>query len=133
MDPALTLRAQQGDRDAYEQLARGAARRLFLVAQRIVRDPEDGSDLRILTHTAGWAETPVWGPDGSWLIYALSDEPCTSPDCESHGFHETLWRMNVDGSDPRLVGDLHTADLSGDGRSIVYIRHRACARLMAGA
>ena len=32
----------------------------------------DGTDLRILTDTPGYAETPDWSPDGSWLIYSYA-------------------------------------------------------------
>jgi hypothetical protein len=38
LHPSIVERAQRGDREAYEQLARDAARRLFLVASRILRD-----------------------------------------------------------------------------------------------
>ena len=44
MNRALVERAQQGDRDAYEQLARSAARRLFQVAARILRDNDQAED-----------------------------------------------------------------------------------------
>ena len=44
MSRALVEQAQQGDRDAYERLARGAARRLYLVAQRILRDTDQAED-----------------------------------------------------------------------------------------
>jgi Tol biopolymer transport system component len=82
----------------------------------------DGSDLQILTRTPGFAEMPDWGPDGSWLIYALSDDPCVT--CPN--FHETLWRMKSDGSDQRQVGDPKAFDgeprLSPDGREVVVMR-----------
>lgn len=44
MNRVLVERAQGGDRDAYEQLARGAARSLFLVASRILRDTDAAED-----------------------------------------------------------------------------------------
>jgi len=44
MSGALVERAQQGDRDAYELLARGKAGRLFLVASRILRDTDAAED-----------------------------------------------------------------------------------------
>jgi len=37
-------RAREGDRDAYERLAIGAADRLFQVAHRIVRDTDLAND-----------------------------------------------------------------------------------------
>src|SRR5262245_34497699 len=39
----------------------------------------DGSDLRILTSTDGYADTPDWSPDGSWLVYSHSARACVSP------------------------------------------------------
>jgi RNA polymerase sigma-70 factor (ECF subfamily) len=44
MSRILVEQAQAGDRDAYEQLARGAARSLFLVASRILRDTDAAED-----------------------------------------------------------------------------------------
>ena len=89
----------------------------------------DGTDLRILTHTKGLAETPDWGPDGSWLIYSLGSEPCDPwPDCiETGGFHYNLWRMNADGSDQHLIGDPDAIDweprVSPSGREVVFTRY----------
>ena len=88
----------------------------------------DGSDLRILTSTTGYAQTPDWSPDGSWLIYATSPVKCSrEPLCES--LNETLWRMNADGSDQRLIGNAPSSAwdweprLSPDGREVVFARN----------
>lgn len=87
----------------------------------------DGSDLRILTSTSGWASMPDWAPDDTWLVYASSPSPCNIPTCvEDAGFRQTLWRMHADGSDPRLIGDPDTFDsearLSPDGNEVVFDR-----------
>jgi len=58
MSIALVERAQGGDRDAYEQLARGAARRLFLVASRILRDTDAAEDAVQQTLVAIWRDLP---------------------------------------------------------------------------
>ena len=44
--------------DAYEQLARGASRRLFLVASRVLRDPDEAEDAVQRTLVAMWQDLP---------------------------------------------------------------------------
>lgn len=56
MSRVLVERAQAGDRDAYELLARGAARRLFLVASRILRDADAAEDAVQQTLVAIWRD-----------------------------------------------------------------------------
>ena len=58
MSRALVERAQRGDRDAYEQLARDAARRLYLVASRILRDADAAEDAVQQTLVAIWRDLP---------------------------------------------------------------------------
>jgi RNA polymerase sigma-70 factor (ECF subfamily) len=58
VDRALVERAQLGDRDAYEALARASARRLYLTAHRIVRDPDRADDAVQQTLVAMWRELP---------------------------------------------------------------------------
>lgn len=89
----------------------------------------DGSDLRILTDTPGYAETPDWSPDGSWLIYSHTPTPCVGefdPCVLEEGNAWTLWRMNADGSDQRRIGRADTNDLepkiSPDGTKVVFQR-----------
>jgi hypothetical protein len=90
----------------------------------------DGTDLRILTTTPGYADTPDWSPDGSWLVYAHSPVACASPSwgvCNmEEGMHTTLWRMDADGTDQTLLGDPDAFDweprLSPDGREVVFTR-----------
>jgi Tol biopolymer transport system component len=87
-----------------------------------------GGDLRILTDTPGYAETPDWAPDGSWLIYSYAPKACVDfEDCVvNDGNLWTLWRMNADGSDQRLIGNPDTFDweprVSPDGREVVFTR-----------
>jgi len=56
MSRALVEKAQRGDRDAYEQLARDAAHRLFLVASRILRDADAAEDAVQQTLVAMWRD-----------------------------------------------------------------------------
>ncbi len=58
MSRALVERAQQGDRDAYELLARGASGRLFVVAQRILRDVDQAEDAVQQTLVDIWRDLP---------------------------------------------------------------------------
>jgi RNA polymerase sigma-70 factor (ECF subfamily) len=55
---AQVERAQHGDRDAYEELARDAARRLFPVAVRIVRDADRADDAVQQTLVDIWRDLP---------------------------------------------------------------------------
>jgi RNA polymerase sigma-70 factor (ECF subfamily) len=58
VDRRLVERAQAGDRDAYEALARAVASRLYLTAHRIVRDPDQADDAVQQTLVAIWRELP---------------------------------------------------------------------------
>lgn len=59
MDRALVERAQRGDRDAYERLAGDAARRLYPIAYRIVRDSDEADDAVQQTLVAIWRGLPA--------------------------------------------------------------------------
>jgi Tol biopolymer transport system component len=87
----------------------------------------DGSDLRILTSTTGGAEMPDWGPDDSWLSYALTEHCEPVPACiDAPTTHSVIWRMNADGSNAQRIGNPDAFDreprLSPDGREIVFDR-----------
>jgi RNA polymerase sigma factor (sigma-70 family) len=58
VDRQLVERAQQGDRDAYEALARASAPRLYRTAQRIVRDGDGAEDAVQQTLVEMWRELP---------------------------------------------------------------------------
>jgi RNA polymerase sigma-70 factor (ECF subfamily) len=58
VDPELIGRAQRGDREAYELVARGSAQRLYATAHRIVRDPDRADDAVQQTLVAIWRELP---------------------------------------------------------------------------
>jgi RNA polymerase sigma-70 factor (ECF subfamily) len=56
MSIELVERAQRGDRDAYERLARDAAPRLYLIASRVLRDPDAADDAVQQTLVAIWRD-----------------------------------------------------------------------------
>jgi RNA polymerase sigma-70 factor (ECF subfamily) len=58
MSRDLAERAQAGDRDAYEQLARAVAPRLFTVAVRVMRDRDDAQDAVQQTLVSIWRDLP---------------------------------------------------------------------------
>lgn len=58
MDESLVIRAQRGDRDAYETLARASAPRLYRIAHRIARDPDHADEAVQQTLVALWRELP---------------------------------------------------------------------------
>jgi Tol biopolymer transport system component len=107
---------------------------------QIATSAVDGSELRIVTSTPGYAETPDWSPDGSWFIYAQVSRACPTEDWESclleHGVRYSLWRMDVDGSNAELIGEPDTVDweprLSPDGSSVVFTRFDLDAGLRMG-
>lgn len=58
MTRSLVEQAQQGGRDAYERLAESVAPRLFLVAQRILRDTDLAEDAVQQTLVDIWRDLP---------------------------------------------------------------------------
>jgi RNA polymerase sigma-70 factor (ECF subfamily) len=134
MNAALGTRAQGGDRDAYEQLARGAARRLFLIASRILRDTDAAEDAVQQTLIAIWRDLPsLRDPDrfDAWT-YRLIVRYCRS---ESRR-HRRMGVHIVDLSDemvaaPDEIGDVAIRDevgrafdaLSRDHRTVVVLHH----------
>lgn len=58
MDREIVERAQHGDREAYETLARDSARRLFLICQRILRDPDQAEDAAQRALVEMWRDLP---------------------------------------------------------------------------
>jgi RNA polymerase sigma-70 factor, ECF subfamily len=56
--PGLVTRAQQGDREAFEEIAQSVVRRLYGTANLIVRDPDAASDAVQETLISVWQNLP---------------------------------------------------------------------------
>ena len=134
MSAALVERAQKGDRDAYEQLAQGAARRLFLVASRILRDTDSAQDAVQQTLVAMWQDLPsLRDPErfDAWT-YRLVVRAC-----RAQGRRERRWGIQIVDLSHELattrdeIGEVAQRDqlsrafdqLSTDQRAVVVLHH----------
>jgi TolB protein len=82
----------------------------------------DGSDVQVLTSGSGISEVPSWSPDGTWIAYDYSPTlPIDHP-----SFHTVLYRIDADGSNPRILGDPRAFDveprISPDGSWVLFER-----------
>ena len=134
MSRELVERAQRGDRDAYERLARGSARRLFLVASRILRDADAAEDAVQQTLVSIWRDLgTLRDPDrfDAWSYRILIRS------CRRESRNRTPIGVTViDVSDATVnaadaIGDVATRDelgrafdaLSQDHRTVVVLHH----------
>ena len=134
MSRALVERAQSGDRDAYEQLARSSARRLFLVASRILRHADAAEDAVQQTLVAMWRDlASLRDPDrfDAWT-YRMVVRYCRSEGRR----HRRMGVAFVDLSESMAsarddVGEVVVRDqlgqafdaLSADHRTVVVLHH----------
>jgi Tol biopolymer transport system component len=87
----------------------------------------NGSGLRRLTHT-GSASTPTWSPDGHTIVFAAKTYFSDTPNNVFRSFATSLWRVSVDGSNPRAVTTVvqGQADVPGsfspDGTRLAFAR-----------
>ena len=73
MDRGLVERAQHGDQEAFADLARAQADRLYGLAQRILRDADRAEDATQQTLEIAWRDLPqLRDPDrfGPWPQHA---------------------------------------------------------------
>ena len=72
--PDLIARAQRGDHEAFEAVAKGAYDRLYAIARRIVRDDDDAKDAVQDALIRAWRDLPTLrDPDriDAWLYRLL--------------------------------------------------------------
>jgi RNA polymerase sigma-70 factor (ECF subfamily) len=126
MSRSLVELAQHGDRDAYEQLARGAARRMFLVASRILRDTDAAEDAVQQALVSIWRDLPsLRDPDrfDAWT-YSIVVRACRT---EGRRTGRTMIvdlsdELTADGDD---IGDVAVRDTLGRAFEMLSQDHRA--------
>jgi len=140
VDPQLVERAQRGDRDAYESLARASAGPLYRTAYRIVRDADRADDAVQQTLVTMWRELPsLRDPNRfeSWT-YRLVVRFCLvqSRRARRTGVREvridetTAVRSDAfAASDLRDQLDRALGELSPDHRAVVVLHHYAGLQL----
>ena len=136
MDRSLVEKARRGDRDAYESLAHASARRLYLIAHRVVRDADQAEDAVQQTLIAMWRELPsLRDPDRfeSWT-YRLVVRFCLAESRRHRRagirqipINELLPSRTDDFADADLRDQLSRAlhDLSVEHRMVVVLHHYA--------
>ena len=134
MQRTLVVRAQQGDRDAYEELARAAARRLFLIASRILRDPDLAEDAVQQTLVAIWQDLPSLRDPSrfdAWT-YRIIIHRCRSEGRRQRRMERTVTDVSEGFAAPvdtmAAVADRDQlqrafASLSPDHRAVVVLHH----------
>jgi RNA polymerase sigma-70 factor, ECF subfamily len=134
VDRQLVERAQHGDRDAYESLARTSADRLYRTAYRIVRDRDLADDAVQQTLVAIWRELPsLRDPDRfeAWT-YRLVTRFCLldSRRARRTGVREIKMETHEPArsdafadSDLRDQLDRALGELSPDHRVVVVLHH----------
>jgi RNA polymerase sigma-70 factor, ECF subfamily len=127
-------RAREGDRDAYERLAAGAADRLFQVAYRIVRDTDLANDAVQQTLVAMWTELPTLrDPDRfeAWsyrlvVRFSLADaRRHRRSGIALYSLTEDVPepRADTDGVDDRDELDRAFRELSPEHRAVLVLHH----------
>jgi RNA polymerase sigma-70 factor (ECF subfamily) len=134
MTVALVEQAQRGDRDAYEQLARDVAPRLYLVASRVLMDPDAADDAVQQTLVTIWRDLgSLRDPSRfeSWA-YRIVVRACGSErrhrrrmGVQVVDLTETLAGSVDDIGEVAVRDQLHRAfeGLSADHRAVVVLHH----------
>jgi RNA polymerase sigma-70 factor, ECF subfamily len=136
VDRALVERARDGDRDAYETLARAVARDLYLTAHRIVRDPDRADDAAQQALITIWRDLPsLRDPDrfSAWS-YRIVVRHCHNADRRRRraGVREVeVLETQPDDSDHAATTDLQDQvdralrSLSIEHRTVLVLHHYA--------
>jgi RNA polymerase sigma-70 factor, ECF subfamily len=136
VDRALVVRAQDGDREAYEAVASAVARSLYLTAYRIVRDADAAHDATQQALVAIWRELPsLRDPDRfhAWA-YRLVVRACLDQDRRAR--RAGVRHVALDDMIPTRDDGIATADtrdqleralrtLSIQHRTVVVLHHYA--------
>jgi RNA polymerase sigma-70 factor, ECF subfamily len=134
VDRQLVERAQRGDRDAFEALARGTSRRLYPVAYRIVRDADRADDVVQQALIAIWRDLRgLRDPDrfDAWS-YRLLVRECIRDQRRTRRLGTRVAALDEDlPGGPDGVSDVATRDeldkafrsLSPEHRAVLVLHH----------
>ena len=134
MDRQLVERARDGDRNAYEALARGSADRLYGIAYQITRDTDRADDATQQALVAMWRDLPMLRDPGRFegWTYRLVVRACLQDMRQRR--RANLRPLSID-DDRAGAGDMAAesanrdqlqrglAALTGDHRAVVVLRH----------
>ena len=134
MDQHLVERARNGDRDAYEELARGSADRLYAIAYQITRDADRADEAVQQALVAMWRDLPSLRDTARFdgWTYRLVARACLQELRQRRRGNVRQLTVHDDPAEPRdLASDLATRDqldrglaaLTPDHRAIVVLRH----------
>lgn len=132
-DERLVERARNGDRGAYEALARASSRRLFVIAHRILRDIDAAEDAVQQTLVAIWKELPRLRDDrkfDAWT-YRLVTRAAVREAKRARRGRELATigpRDTTTGDASERIADRDTLEqafrrLSPEGRAVVVLRY----------
>jgi RNA polymerase sigma-70 factor (ECF subfamily) len=127
MSVALVERAQAGDREAYELLARGAAPRLFLVASRLLRDTDAAEDAVQQTLVAIWRDLgSLRDPErfDAWT-YRMVIRYCRAEERRHRRMGITILELSDSiPADHDQTADVSTRDALGRAFDALSVEHR---------
>jgi len=135
VDRGLVERARHGDREAYEDLARDAAPRLFLVCHRILRDLDRAEDALQQALVRIWREVPgLRDPERfeAWS-YRIAVNCCYAELRRDRRLAGAVRRLPIPAAEPDPDGSIGDRDalarafrrLTAEHRAVVVLRYFA--------